>query len=367
MNSDRRINSFQISADSQRVVYIANAEHASTYELYSVRMNGSDHTKVSGDLPDTGIGVISFAIAPTLGVQKVVYTANATSNHDWELFVNVIDDITPPEPIELSNIPHDPGLDYRQVLDFAITSDSLQVVYTANQDLGNFIELYSTSISGVTPVKKLSGTLGTNVNVDRFAITPDNNKVVWQTEYDNSPNSPPFLYNLYGNLIDGSELPPDHLDDLPSGRTIMSGPTRAYFDVTPNNLYAIYIGDQNTLGKNELYAHAISGTMCVRLSSATMQADGDVFSFIIDGNLGVAYRGDQETEGIDELYFKAVAGGPPVKLNLPVTDPAGDVISYKISPDGLSVVYKADLAADGQNELFVSYYAYPVYMPVVQR
>ncbi len=361
LTADRIYKNFKITPDSLRVVYVADDVVKGKYELYSVRISRSyEPVKISGMV--TGFGVKDFAIAPTPGVQKVIFTAYARNNSIVDLFANRIDVDPAPALMVLSAIPYD--VDMRQVVDFAFTSDSQRVVYSADQETDTVIELYSTYVSGGMP-DKLSGTLGPNVDVDRFTITPNDLGVVWQTV----EGSPPAIYHLYGNYIDGSVVTPVPLDNLPLGRTIKADEYRQYFAVTPNSTVVVYIADQNTLGKNELYGNSTTGGTSTRLSAATMQANGDVSGFRIAGNAGVVYLADQETDEFNELYFKAFLplGSQPVKLNLPLLDPNSDVINYQISPNNLAVVYRADLEEDEKVELYLWYLAYPTYVPLISR
>lgn len=359
VGAGRRFGNFKITPDSQRVAYNADVEVEGLNELYSVLISGSTPINVSEGLPLMGFGVIEFAIAPTPGIQTVIFRAYAAGNSIIELFANVIDDNTPLAPVELSDISHD--IDMRQVRDFAFTSDSQRVVYSADQESNNVVELYSNFVIGGTPVK-LSGTLAADVDVDRFTITPNNLGVVWLTVLDSTPD----IYHLYSNYIDGSVAEPILLDDLPAGRTI-KGTLIQPFVVTPNSVVAVYVADQDTQGKDELYGNLTTGGTSVRLSAGTMQINGDVSHFLIAGNAGVLYIADQETDTVDELYFKAFTGGQPIKLNLPGMNPNSDVITYKLSNDGMSVVYRADLDVDGKSELYLWSLSYPNYLPLIGR
>ncbi len=359
VGAGRRFKDNRISLDNLRVVYIADTLLEGNYELYSVLITGGEPVCISGDMPDNTPGVLEFVLAPTFGVQKVIFRAYAAGNSNIELLANVIDDSTPPAPIELSNISDD--VDMLQVNDFAFTPDSQRVVYSADQETNQLVELFSNSINGGTPVK-LSGTLAPNTGVDRFTITPNSLGVLWLTEL----TDPSIIYHLYGNLVNGSVEEPILLDDLPAGRTI-NGSLSHSFDVTPNSAVVVYIADLNTQGKDELYGTLTTGGPSVRLSSETMQANGDVASFLIAGNAGVVYLADQETENISELYFKAFSGGQPVRLNLPLVDPGSDVQGYQLTPNGLGVVYSADLEVNDKTELYLWSLAYPNYLPLLHR
>ena len=69
----------------------------------------------------------------------------------------------------------------------------------------------------------------------------------------------------------------------------------------------------------------------------------------------VVYRADQDTDGVFELYSVPITGGAPTKLNGPLI-PGGDVQSgFQISPDGATVVYIAEQDTNGVAELYAAW------------
>ena len=68
-----------------------------------------------------------------------------------------------------------------QVLDFAISPDGQRVVYRADQETDELVELWSVPIGGGTPVK-INGALLAGEDVESFAISPDSSTVVYWTE-----------------------------------------------------------------------------------------------------------------------------------------------------------------------------------------
>ena len=81
---------------------------------------------------------------------------------------------------------------------------------------------------------------------------------------------------------------------------------------------------------------------------------GDVqsdFQLSPDGST-VVYRADQDTDNVFELYSVPIGGGATSKLNGPLP-PGGDVESdFLISPNGATVVYRADQDTDEVFELY---------------
>ena len=80
---------------------------------------------------------------------------------------------------------------------------------------------------------------------------------------------------------------------------------------------------------------------------------GDVHDYQIspDGST-VVYRADQDTENVSELYSVSIGGGAITKLNGALAA-GGDVTSgFQVSPDGSTVVYRADQDTDNVYELY---------------
>ena len=80
---------------------------------------------------------------------------------------------------------------------------------------------------------------------------------------------------------------------------------------------------------------------------------GDVSSYQVspDGST-VVYRADQDTDEVSELYSVPIGGGAVTKLNGALVA-GGDVASdFQVSPDGSTVVYRADQDTDDVYELY---------------
>ncbi len=347
----RRYIFFEISPNSQRVVYLADPNVKAKDELFSVPISEvRDPITLNGELPGTGGDVVGFAITPnSLGV---VFRARDLGNTIQNLFSNEIDggDLR-----KLTNI----TVDLRQVADFAITPDSARVVYAASQDTTGVAELYSTPISTSVPVK-LSGTLATDYGVNNFSITPNGEGVAFLTCIDGY--LPPC--ELFSNFVDGHWVTPFKLNgDLTYGGTVGYG-SGMPFAITPNSGIVVYMAEQDTVYKNELYGNTIYGTYNVKLSGA-MQVNGDVSYFRISNNAGVVYLADQDTENCNEIYYKAFSGGLPVKMNAALVS-GGGVVSFQLTPNGQALVYVADQDEETKQELYYVF-NYGVFVPVVKR
>src|SRR5262249_5962612 len=116
---------------------------------------------------------------------------------------------------------------------------------------------------------------------------------------------------------------------------------------------AVYRADARTDDVFELFATPVDGSGgTVRLSGA-LGAGGDVqesFAISPDG-LTVVYRADQDVDERYQIYRVPIDGSAaPVRLNDPL-EPNSDVFGFAIDPTSRHVLYVAD-AVNLVNELF---------------
>ena len=140
---------FHISPDNRYVVYLANQEVAGVYELYSVPIGGGSPVKLNENLVDNGNVRLGFHIS--LDSRYVVYLADQEVDGVDELYSVPIGGGS---SFKLNENLVDGGDIWR----FQISSDSQYVVYLADQEVDGVRELYSVPIGGGNPVK-LNGKL----------------------------------------------------------------------------------------------------------------------------------------------------------------------------------------------------------------
>jgi len=90
--------SFQISAHGQRVIYRADQDADDVFELYSVSAMGGQTTRLNADLP-FGSDVEFFQLSPDGAF--VVYSADQNVFDERELFAHRLTADQPPETDEL--------------------------------------------------------------------------------------------------------------------------------------------------------------------------------------------------------------------------------------------------------------------------
>jgi len=357
-----------IGSDSQRAVFIADAETDTIPELYSVPVDGGSRTELNGE-PLGALGVREFRITPD--ATRVLYLAQEPGPAT-ELFSVAIDgtgkvqldpapggdvlqfDVTndssrsvfrhratPTAPILLFSVPVGGGAPVLlspppppappHVLDFRIASGSSRVVYLNDSGFLRSVDIAAGHASAVTlnSTKPLVAPLVPAL----FEISPDGTMVFFWV--DSGAN-----VGLYGVPIDGTASPV-----LLNGSLVSGGKVRE-LAIAPGTNRVVYRADQDTLGVNELYAVDIDGTDLDRLSSA-LDTGGSVhagFKMTADG-ASVVYIADQTSAGVLELFSVAVACcAAETRLNMPL-DADGDVLAFAPSANDSMVLYTADLQA----------------------
>lgn len=150
--------------------------------------------------------------------------------------------------------------------------------------------------------------------------------VAWTISY--ADVGPPVQLN--SKLLDGQDVL-DH-----------PYPTRR---ISPDSKHVVYLADQEEEDFFELYSVPIGGGVPNKLRLDGVRAKFDMpggvrSNFEITGDSRyVVYISDQEIDGKFELYRVPITGGTPVKLSVEI-GLSGDVNDFKITPDGLRVVYR---------------------------
>jgi len=327
--------SFQISADSSRVVYHANQDADNVWELYSVPIAGGAPTRISGTpVADSDVG---FDFQISADSSRVVYRADRDTNGVFELYSVPIDGNA--VPVELNGALVAGG----DVADFEISADNSRVVYRADQDTDEVLELYSAPMDGSAVPVKLNGALAGG-RVWYFQISADGSRLVYRADQNTED-----VAEIYSAPLDGSAAPVRLNTALVSGCNVDS------FDIAGDSSRVVYIANQDVDWADELYSVPLDGSAAPLKLNGTFSIGGDVEYFEVspDG-AWVVYYADQDTYGVYELYSAPVDGSAaPVKLNPPL--PHNSYVSweeFEISADSRRVVYIADQDSNAVWELY---------------
>ena len=241
-----------IIPDSSRVLYLADQDTFDVFELYSVPISGGTPTKLNG--PMVLDGDVSGA-GWSLDSSTVVYRADQDTAQVVELYSVPITGGTPTK----LNGPMVAGGDLGDAAaflssSFSISPDSSRVVYVADQDTDNILELYSVPITGGTPTKLNGPLVAVGGDVFVFSISPDSARAVYLAHQDTFDvfelYSVPILNGtptkLNGPLVLGGDV--GNVDAIFS-----SG-----FSINPDSSTVVYLADQDTDNVQEFYSVPIS-------------------------------------------------------------------------------------------------------------
>ena len=318
---------FQISADSQWVVYRADQDVDGRTELYSVSITGGIPEQLNVDPVQGTTGVSNFLISANS--QHVIYRSDESFNSRFSLYSVPI---TGGTEIFIGSFVVDS--------DFLISADSQQVVFRLSGDL------FSVDIGGGLR-RKLNANLVAGGYILDFKISSDSQRVIYRGDQDVDG-----VIELFSVAI-GDGAPVQLHPELVTGGSIGN------YMLSANGQSVVYHADQATNGVRELYSVPILGGTSERLN-ANLVAGGNVFASagapafqISADSQQVVYRADQDTDGVFELYSAEIDGsGTPQQLN-PELVTGGDVSSgFKISPDSQQVIYIADQTLDEAFEIY---------------
>lgn len=328
------VNYFEVSPDSQFVVYITDHDTPNIYELYSVPISGGTPVRLNIPL-NANADIDGFYISPDS--QWVIYFADAETDNVFELYSVPIDGSSTSVKLNTSFPVGSSGVSEVTY----ISPDSKQVVYIADQDTNDMYELYRVPITGGTPTK-LNGPLVADGNVFSFVITPDGSNVIYRADQEINDT-----YELYRVPINGGDAVKlaSVLDN--------DGDISNYYLISPDSTYVVYAADREVDDEIELFSVPITGGAPEQLN-APLPPGGDValdFEISPDSNR-VVYIAEQEVDEREEIYSVPITGGTPVKLNKNLLANRDVSEDFVISPDSSHVVYFADQDTDEVKELY---------------
>lgn len=333
-----QLSQIQISPDGQYALFVADITTENAFELYSVPIDGSEApTLLSGGLLPAGANIEAYYITPDSS--RVVYIADQDSADMMELYsVSItggpITKLNP--PITASDGEVDSGT-------ATFSPDGSRVVFLADWQINNAYELFSVPVAGGTPVR-LNGDLPMNGNLAGFEITPDGSSVVYVASQDSAGEFELYIVPLTGG--DSVKLN----DPLVAGGTVWS------LKLSPDGSHVVYTAAQDVANQWEIFSVALTDppSAPVKLNpplGVNRDVVYDAYRISPDSNQ-VVYAADQILNDVYLFYSVPIEGGTAVQLtNLASGAPVlGGPHTFEISPDSNRLVFRSLLA--GKYELF---------------
>jgi len=315
---------FRISPDGTRVVYLADQETNDIVELYSAPITGGGSIKLSGPLAGGGVIDDLFLISPDSST--VLYLAEQEAVGVVGLYsvpiaggpaIKINSAGSALTPLDI------PGLVYLQRL--FITSDSSQVLYLSDQETPEMVELYRAPLTGGGSTK-LSAPLVSGGAVFNMAMSSDGARVVYTADAEVDARQELYSVPFAGGSSTRLNGP------LPTGGNILT------HSITPDGSTVVYSGDQLVDGSTQLFSVPITGGTPMSLTSPFLYLE-DSFTFEpTPDNLRVVYRAKSSNYHHD-LFAAQIDGSGWTQLNDPEND--ASALEYSVTPDGVTVVYRA--------------------------
>jgi Tol biopolymer transport system component len=336
------VNGVIILPDGTRVIYLADQETNEVVEVYSVPIDGSSAPiKLNGTLTSGGNVTGNWRWSPDSS--RLIYNADQDVDEVYELFSVPVDGSSAEVKLNLSG-------DFTWIFGYAVTADSSTVIYLLPDPLE---ELYAVPIGGpASSSVKLNGSLPAGGFVRGFTFGPDSTRVVYAADQDTYE-----VIELYSVPIDASAsavrlhgpLPPDADVELP-------------FNISPDGTLVVYRADPNIDEVDELFcAPADASGAPIKLHEVTVP--GDRVGYFQGSGMPIWARRAVYplwTGGLPDLCSVKIDGSqPPVVLNDPVTD-GGSLSSAALpfrNPDATIFAYAGEVESVGTVEAYIA----PIY------
>ena len=226
---------FQITSDSSKVLFVADGSVFTKLELYSVGITGTGLTKINSTLPANG-DIKGFKVGSNS--QDVVYLADGDSDEVFELYYTNLT-LGGVNKVNTSLVAAE------DVLDFEIDSASSRVLYVSNK--GSNTQLYTNVFSGSSEVS-ISGIslvpMYDVISPKTSQMVVSGGRVFFRNALEDS------TLDLYSANVNGTDLKRSHSMDH-AGDVLLADSATGNNYVVVNN-YVVYRVNQT--GHKTLYS-----------------------------------------------------------------------------------------------------------------
>jgi len=230
---------------------------------------------------------------------RTVWISDTDMNGLNELFSRPTDKSGPQVQI---NDPFATGIS-GDVFEFKLTVDGSRVVWLADADTNGVIEIYSRAADGTGPQVKLNDTFatGTSGDVADFQISADGSRVVWRADADTNE-----VIEVFSRAADGSGTQAKLNDAFTSG----TDGDAFTIQVNADGTRTAWLADGEAHTRRELYGRATDGSGSQIKFNATPVTSGDVdgdFQFT-PGGTRIVWRADADNNSNYELFTRLADG-----------------------------------------------------------
>jgi len=371
-------------SSKNRVVYRGDQDTDGVFELFSAPIDGSAPAqRIGGPLY---VGQRFFLEVVTLLApdgSRAAFLADPEDDDVWELYSTPLDGSAPQTKLNgplVSGASFEP---YRAGV-VHLSPDGLTVVYRLDAAVDEVHELFAVPLAGGAAPRRLNPPLVAGGDVEPEGLQVTDERVVFVADAQENDRR-----DLWSVPLDGSAAPLQLASSLGSLHTTL-GPdgTRVLYVAEDGRLFAVPIagGAAKLLGGPtlpaggsfvtdvraspggrvvaranwrassvvELFSMPLEGSSPPLVLNPALVAGGSVEEFVLaPAGERLVYRADQETVDVIELYGAPLDGSAPaVKLNTPLPEHGRIGAFPRVTPDGLAVLFRADLEQTGTYELW---------------
>jgi dipeptidyl aminopeptidase/acylaminoacyl peptidase len=315
---------YELSPDSQFVVYQADIDTEDVDELYSIPISGTTPVKLNPPLVQDG-DIDRFAITPDS--QFVIYIADQEVDNRKELYRVPIGGGT---AVKLNGELPSGG----NVQNLRIDPDNLYVVYNSDQETNDVFELWSVPIAGGTPIK-LMPPMPTGGDVITYAIDPLSNRVVYTADQEVDGLGELFSVPMAG----GSSVKLNPTPEPTTGNA-------PFFQINPVIPVVVFMARELGSTKENLWMMPTAGGVPATKLNFNLLASQRVINFRVSPagdrvvySVQVQGSGTPPSPSRGNLYSVLIGGGGSINLT-ETADAFYGVNTFEILLDGSRVVYE---------------------------
>ena len=322
---------FAVAPSGGRVVYREERAEDEVLELWSVGLDLVPQ-RLSGPLGGFR-DVLTYAIAPD--GENVAYLADQESDQTDEVFGAPIDGSVP--AVKLNDaFPSGPVVG--DVTAFQATRGGKYVVYTADQDVDEFRDLYAAPTEGLGPPMRLSAPVQDDADVNSdVTLLPTGERVVAEYRIDAS-SSAPLPHLLVSCPLSGAEpaLLLDGAPPLDRSSDIFSSILAA-----PDGSFIVY--EKLVPDGSELCRVDVDGNRGpITLLTLPILRDVIAARLTPDGQAVVVLANADAVDSYELFRAECDGSAPPLRLHAPLTG-GRDVSEFAFSADASRIVFSAAL------------------------
>ncbi|MEO8275834.1 MAG: hypothetical protein ABI639_06410 [Thermoanaerobaculia bacterium] len=210
-----------------------------------------------------------------------------------------------------------------------ISPDGEWIVWLQDAEVNDALALWAARRTGGAP-KRLSGTLVPGDIFDYFLFTPDSKYVLYTAEQEGGDRLDLFSVPLLGTAADVVQISPTQV-----------GPTHFIYrpTLTDDGQHVLFSTSEVVAG-NTFFSAPVDGSSAAIGLDGPFTGSETISEFVVSGGTAVFARADLNAGR--ELWRVPVGGGPKVRLTPGFVDAAAEIGSVTLSPDGTRVAFFAE-------------------------